>query len=56
VVWLQIRMRGFAQDAVKAGTELPPIYWRYLRYWVLLGIPAFLALVVVFYLMVAKPA
>ena len=34
VVWLQIRMRGFAQDAVKAGTELPPIYWRYLRYWV----------------------
>jgi uncharacterized membrane protein len=56
VVWLQIRMRGFAQDAVKAGTELPPIYWRYLRYWVLLGIPAFVALVVVFYLMVAKPA
>ncbi|MFS0756828.1 DUF2269 domain-containing protein [Noviherbaspirillum sp. 1P10PC] len=56
VVWLQIRMRGFAQDAVKAGTELPPIYWRYLRYWVLLGILAFLALVVVFYLMVAKPA
>lgn len=56
VVWLQIRMRGFAQDAVKAGTELPPIYWRYLRYWVLLGIPAFLALVVVFYLMVARPA
>ncbi len=55
VVWLQIRMRGFAQDAVKAGTELPPIYWRYLRYWVLLGIPAFLALVVVFYLMVVKP-
>jgi len=50
VVWLQIRMRGFAQDAVKAGTELPPIYWRYLRYWVLLGI------LVVFYLMVAKPA
>ena len=56
VVWLQIKMRGFAQDAVKAGTELPPIYWRYLRYWVLLGIPAFFALVVVFYLMVAKPA
>jgi uncharacterized membrane protein len=56
VVWLQIRMRGFAQEAAKAGAELPPIYWRYLRYWVLLGIPAFLALVVVFYLMVAKPA
>jgi uncharacterized membrane protein len=56
VVWLQIRMRGFAQEAAKAGAQLPPIYWRYLRYWVLLGIPAFLALVAVFYLMVAKPA
>jgi uncharacterized membrane protein len=56
VVWLQIKMRGFAQEAATAGAELPPIYWRYLRYWVLLGIPAFLALVVVFYLMVAKPA
>jgi len=56
VVWLQIRMREYARAADAAGTELPAIYWRYLRIWVLLGIPAFLALVVVFYLMVAKPA
>jgi uncharacterized membrane protein len=55
VVWLQIRMREFARAAEASGTELPAIYWRYLRFWVLLGIPAFLALVVVFYLMVAKP-
>jgi len=35
---------------------LPPRYWQFLRGWVLLGIPAFVALVVVFYLMVAKPS
>ena len=56
VVWLQLRMRDMAQLAARYGTELPPRYWRYLRIWVALGIPAFLALVAVFYLMVAKPA
>ncbi|WP_334187512.1 DUF2269 family protein [Noviherbaspirillum sp.] len=56
VVWMQIRMRLFAQEAVERNEDLPPIYWRYLRIWILLGIPAFFALVIVFYLMVAKPA
>ena len=56
VVWMQIRMREMARVAVEEGTELPPRYWRFFRVWVLLGIPAFAALVVVFYLMVAKPA
>lgn len=45
-----------AREAVDAGAPLPPRYWRFLRYWVALGIPAFTALIVVFYLMVAKPA
>jgi uncharacterized membrane protein len=56
VVWMQMRMRDQARDAMNSGTALPGIYWRYLRVWVLLGAVAFLALVVVFYLMVAKPA
>ena len=55
VVWIQIKMRGFAEEAARNNTELPPIYWRYLRIWVALGIPAFFSLVIVFYLMVAKP-
>ena len=55
VVWMQIRMRDMAQAAAREGTELPARYWRYLRLWTVLGIPAFLALVAVFYLMVAKP-
>lgn len=30
-------------------------YWRCLRIWTALGVPALLAFVVIFYLMVAKP-
>lgn len=55
VVWMQIKMRDMAQAAAREGTALPALYWRYLRMWVALGIPAFLALVAVFWLMVAKP-
>jgi uncharacterized membrane protein len=56
VVWIQLKMRDMAQIAARDNTELPAQYWRYLRVWVALGIPAFFALVVVFWLMVAKPA
>ncbi|MBA4110593.1 MAG: DUF2269 domain-containing protein [Leptothrix sp. (in: Bacteria)] len=56
VVWLQLRMRDMARDALAESTPLPALYDRYLQIWVLLGIPAFLALVVVFYLMLAKPS
>lgn len=56
VVWIQIQMRQMAEQADTAYQPLPALFWRYLRYWTALGIPAFLALVVVFFLMVAKPA
>jgi uncharacterized membrane protein len=56
VVWLQIRMRELAGEAAASGAPLSDRFRRYLRIWVALGIPAFVALVVVFYLMVAKPA
>jgi uncharacterized membrane protein len=55
VAWMQIRMRDMARAAAQSGTELPARYWRYLRWWVALGIVAFCSLVVVFYLMVVKP-
>jgi uncharacterized membrane protein len=55
VVWMQIRMRDMAAAAANAGTALPARYFQFLRLWVALGVVAFLALVVVFYLMVAKP-
>jgi uncharacterized membrane protein len=56
VVWMQIKMRDMAATAAASGAALPERYWSFLRWWVALGIVAFFALVVVFYLMVAKPA
>lgn len=55
VVWLQLQMRDMARRSVSAGQPLPAAYFRHLKAWVLLGIPAFVSLVLVFYLMVAKP-
>ncbi len=57
VVWMQMKMRDMAVAAVQAAQpELPAQYWRYFSFWILLGIPAFLSLLLVFWLMVAKPA
>lgn len=56
VVWIQMKMRDMAAVAAREGGELPAKYWSYLRAWVALGVVAFVALVAVFYLMVAKPA
>ena len=56
VVWMQMRMRDMAVAAAHAGEALPARYWQYLRIWVALGAIAFLSLVVVFFLMVAKPS
>lgn len=58
VVWLQLRMRDMAVEAAQAPLGdgvLPPLYWRYARWWEALGYPAFVAMAVVFYLMVNKP-
>jgi len=55
VVWLQMRLRDLAAVAAREGTELPPLYWKYFMTWVVLGVPAFFAFVIIFWLMVAKP-
>ncbi|MBL8674590.1 MAG: DUF2269 family protein, partial [Rhodospirillales bacterium] len=56
VVVLQIRARDLAAAAAAAASApLPPEYHRVMRRWFALGWPAFLALVVVYWLMVAKP-
>ncbi len=54
VVWLQIRMRDLATEALANNTGLPPAYWRMARTWFWLGIPAFSAMVLVVALMVFK--
>ncbi len=55
VVWLQMRARDFAAEALRSSTALPPAYYRAMRLWFVLGWPAFLAVAVTVYLMVRKP-
>ena len=55
VVWLQIRMRNLAAIAASTNSELPLQYFKYARTWFILGWPAFIALLAIFYLMIAKP-
>jgi uncharacterized membrane protein len=56
VVWLQTQMRNLAGHAVREGRPLPPLYHRYMRVWFILGWPAFLSVIAIFFLMVARPA
>lgn len=56
VVYLQIRMRDDCAAALASGQALNPRYWGDARTWFWLGVPAFLAMVAVIWLMVAKPA
>ncbi len=55
VVWLQIRMHALVAEAVCAGAPLPPRYFAYARVWFALGWPAFLGVLAIFCLMIAKP-
>lgn len=55
VLYLQIKMRDDAMHALHTQAQLPPRYFRYFRYWFCLGWPAFISLMIVFYLMTNKP-
>jgi|SRR5579859_1459894 len=55
VVFLQIRVRDLAMAALHAGQPLPAAGARLMRWWFTLGWPAFLAVLAIFWLMVAKP-
>jgi uncharacterized membrane protein len=55
VVFMQIKMRDMAKSALDKKTSLPSRYWQMDRWWIILGSLAFPAIIVVFWLMVAKP-
>lgn len=56
VVWIQIQLRKIIADCAATGTEIPARYHRFFKIWFVLGWPAFLSLIAIFYLMVAKPS
>jgi len=56
VLWLQWQMAQMATSAAANGTALPTLYQNYAKYWELLGYPAFIAMLITYYLMVNKPA
>jgi uncharacterized membrane protein len=56
VVWLQIKMHHIAEACFATQSPLPACYWRMARWWEGLGYPAFLSMLVMYWLMVAKPS
>jgi uncharacterized membrane protein len=55
VVWLQMRMARLAGEARRDGIALPREFWHCFWTWAILGVPAFVAFLAIFWLMVVKP-
>jgi uncharacterized membrane protein len=55
VIFMQIEMRDLARAAVTRQQPLPPRYFALFRRWFLFGIPGFGSVMVILWLMIAKP-
>ena len=55
VVWMQMRLRDLATTAAAEGKPLPEQYHRLFWLWFAFGIPAFAAVAIILWLMIAKP-
>ena len=55
VVFMQIEMRDLARAAERNAEPLPPRYFALFRRWFWFGIPGFGSVVVILWLMIAKP-
>jgi uncharacterized membrane protein len=55
VVWMQMRIRDIAEAAVAEGRSLPKAYHRLFWTWFAFGLPAFAAVLMIFWLMIARP-
>lgn len=55
VVWIQIQLRDMALEAAKNEQSLPLRFHRLYRIWFVAGFPAFLGVIAIFWLMIAKP-
>ena len=55
VIFMQIEMRDLAKAAVAQHGPLPPRYFALFRRWFLFGIPGFGSVMMILWLMIAKP-
>lgn len=55
VLSIQAKMRDEARASAQSGTPLTPRYMRLYRIWFACGIPAFLAIVALLWLMIVRP-
>jgi uncharacterized membrane protein len=55
VIWMQIGMRDLAATAAAAHKPLPAAYHRLFRLWFVFGFPAFGSVLLIVWLMIAKP-
>jgi uncharacterized membrane protein len=55
VVFMQIEMRDLARAAVARNEPLPPRYFQLFRRWFIFGIPGFGSVMLILWLMIAKP-
>lgn len=56
VVWMQLRLRDLAEEAVRTHSALPPDYHRIFWVWFAFGFPAFASVLTIFWLMIARPS
>lgn len=56
VVGIQIRLRDLAGEAAANNNPLPPRYHRLFRVWFACGYPAFVSVLAILWLMLARPA
>lgn len=56
VVYIQIQLKKIAGECLLQGKVLPPRYYQLFNIWFYLAFPAFLSVVAIFYLMIAKPS
>jgi uncharacterized membrane protein len=56
VVWMQERMRELAATAASTGEPLPLAYHRLFRLWFAFGFPGFGSVLLILWLMIAKPS
>ncbi len=55
VIYFQMRMRDLASNAARKRTTLPADYHWYYRVWFAFGFPAFFFVLIILWLMIARP-